>query len=204
MTRHDVTGFILAGGRSSRMGRDKSLLPLGSGTLIDIVSARLQSVLGRVVVIGHPDNAPQLAQRLAQRVLTDVVPHEGPLMGIFTGLLHTHTALNVFVPCDMPWIEERLLDRLMATCSEETPVVASLHPHEGVQPFPLICHRTASRLVGALLNQHERSLRALLGQPRTRIIQIPEMDWWRSFTNVNTLSDYARLSKEMHEITHTR
>ena len=101
MTRHDVTGFILAGGRSSRMGRDKSLLPLGSGTLIDVVSARLQSVLGRVVVIGHPDNAPQLAQRLAQRVLTDVVPHEGPLMGIFTGLLHTHTALNVFVPCDM-------------------------------------------------------------------------------------------------------
>lgn len=223
MIPRDVTGFLLAGGRSSRMapppggepqarpigpdgqrpsppgggvGRDKALLPIGSHTLIELVIQHLRPCVGRIVVIGHPDNAPLLEQRLQQRILTDALPHEGPLMGIYTGLLHTDTALNVFVPCDMPWVEERLLERLMGACSVDTPVVASRHPLEGVQPFPLICHSTAGRLIGALLNQHERSLQALLRQPGTRVIPIPETDWWRSFMNVNTRSDYALLSHE--------
>ena len=191
-----LTGFILAGGQSSRMGRDKALLPLGSQRLIEVVIERIRPLVEQVVVIGNPRNIQPLQARLVHKVLTDLKPDCGPLMGIYTGLIHTQTALNVFVPCDMPWVESRLIERLTQTCREGAAVAASLHPLEGVQPFPLVCHTKACRTIGALLDTAERSLQALLRQSNTSVISIEEPELWRSFTNVNTIADYAKLSDE--------
>ena len=188
-----VTGYILAGGQSSRMGRDKALLPIGSQTLIELVMKRIQPLVDRVAVIGHPRNVQPLGELLKQKVLTDLKPGCGPLMGIYTGLMQTETALNLFLPCDMPWVEGRLIERLLKVCHGETRVVASLHPAQGVQPFPLICHVKACRAIGALLDREESSLQALLRGPHAQLITVEEPDWWHSFTNVNTLSDYAKL-----------
>ena len=189
----DVTGFILAGGQSSRMGRDKALLPIGSRTLIELVMKRIQPLVDRVEVIGHPRNVQPLGELLRQKVLTDLKPGCGPLMGIYTGLMQTETALNLFLPCDMPWVEARLIERLLKCCRGEARVVASLHPAQGVQPFPLICHVKVCRAIGALLDRQEQSLQALLRGPHAQLVTIEEPDWWHSFTNVNTLSDYAKL-----------
>ena len=189
-----LTGFILAGGRSSRMGRDKALLPVGDQRLIELVIQRIRPAVERLMVIGGARNAPHLRDLPADAVLMDLKPDHGPLMGIYTGLMHTETPLNLFVPCDMPWIEWRLVELLLSSCRGDIEAVASLHPLEGVQPFPLICHVRACRAIGALLNRGERSLQSLLHQPRTQLIKIEEPGLWRSFTNVNTLSDYAKLT----------
>lgn len=191
-----VTGCILAGGKSSRMGREKALLPIGSHTLIEFVIQRLRPFVERVVVIGNAHNAPQLYTLPVEAVLTDLKPDCGPLMGIYTGLMHTETALNLLVPCDMPWVEGRLIEQLLRRCDGDIRVVASLHPTEGIQPFPLICDVNACRTIGALLDRHERSLQALLDEPHTQLVRIEEPDLWHSFTNVNTLSDYAKLTDE--------
>ena len=229
-----VTGYILAGGQSSRMGRDKALLPIGSRTLIELVMKRIQPLVDHVVVIGHPRNVQPLGELLKRKVLTDLKPGCGPLMGIYTGLMQTETALNLFLPCDMPWVEGRLIERLLKACHGEARVVASLHPAQGVQPFPLICHVKACRAIGALLDRavaygirhswsgryqsgrgmpsalalglrrprltagcpprsQESSLQALLRGPHAQLITVEEPDLWQSFTNVNTLSDYAKL-----------
>ena len=193
-----VTGLILAGGQSSRMGRDKALLPIGSRTLIELVAQRLRLFVERVVVIGHAHNIQRLRDILpADAVLMDAQPGCGPLMGIYTGLLHTETPLNVCVPCDMPWIEWRLVERLLSVCGGDVEAAASLHPLEGVQPFPLVCQVKACRAIGALLNRGERSLQSLLRQPRTQLVRIEAPDWWRSFMNINTLADYAKLTDEV-------
>ena len=191
-----VTGFILAGGKSSRMGRDKALLPVGSYTLIEQVYQRLRPFVARVIVIGNAHNLLRLRATLsADAILMDAQPGYGPLMGIYTGLMHTDTLFNVFVPCDMPWVERRLIDRLVCSCDHGVEVTAGFHPVEGVQPFPLICRTTASRRIGALLNRGGRSLQALFHQPGTQLVRIEEPDWWRSFTNVNTVADYAKLTE---------
>ena len=191
-----VTGFVLAGGKSSRMGRDKAFLPIGSRPLIELVVQRLRPCVERMVIIGHAHNVQRLRDALsADAVVTDVQPGYGPLMGIYTGLMHTETPLNVFVPCDMPWIEWRLVELLLSSCRGDVEAVASLHPLEEVQPFPLICHVRACRAIGALLDRGERSLQSLLHQPRTQLVKIEEPGLWRSFTNVNTLADYAKLSE---------
>ena len=191
-----VTGFILAGGRSSRMGCDKALLRVGTQTLIELVMQRLAPCVQRVVVIGNAQNVRQLEALCAEPVLTDLTPDAGPLMGVYTGLMHTETPINLFVSCDMPWIERRLIDRLVASAGPSTETVASAHPREGIQPLPLLCHASACRTIGALLDRGARSLQALLEQPRARLVRIEEPALWRAFTNINTLADYAKLHDE--------
>lgn len=191
-----VTGFILAGGNSTRMGRDKAFLPIGSRPLIELVVQRLRPFVERLVIIGHAQNLQRLRETLStDAMLTDVQPGYGPLMGIYTGLMHTETPLNLFVPCDMPWIEWRLVGLLLSACRGDVEAVASLHPLEEIQPFPLICHVEACRTIGVLLDRGERSLQSLLHQPRTQLVTIEEPGLWRSFTNVNTPSDYAKLTE---------
>jgi len=178
------------------MGRDKALLPAGSHTLIEHVCQRLRSFVERVVVVGNAHNVRRLGDALpAETILTDMQAGYGPLMGIYTGLMRTETVLNVFVPCDMPWVERGLVDRLVDGCREGVEIIASLHPLQGIQPFPLVCRRAAARKIGALLDRGERSLQALLQQPGAHLMTIDEPTLWRSFTNVNTAADYAKLTE---------
>ena len=118
------------------------------------------------------------------------------MMGLYTGLMQTETPLNLFVACDMPWVEGRLIERLVSACHDEAGIVAGLHPREGLQPFPLLCHAKTCRAIGALLDDGERSLQSLLRRPQARLVRIEEPELWRSFTNVNTLADYANLCNE--------
>lgn len=160
-----------------------------------MVMERLAPHVERLVVIAHPRNAVALRALPVDGVLTDLKPDHGPLMGVYTGLMHTETPLNLFVPCDMPWIEARLIQRLLDACDGHTELIAGLHPLEGPQPFPLVCQTSVCQAVGALLDHGARSLQALLDHPRARLVRIEDPAWWRSFTNVNTLSDYAKLTE---------
>ena len=187
-----VTGVILAGGLSTRMGRDKAWLPIGHRTLIELVIQRLRPHVQRLLIVANARNACQLERLPVDAVLTDLKPDCGPLMGIYTGLMKTETPLNLFVPCDMPWIARRLIEQLLSSCCGAVEVVASLHPVEGIQPLPLICHVNACRGIGTLLDQGARSLQSLMSWRRARLVRIEAPELWRSFTNVNTVADYAK------------
>ena len=191
-----VTGFILAGGASSRMGREKAWLPVGQRPLIELVIQRLRPQVQRLLIVANARNACLFERLPVEEVLIDVKPAHGPLMGIYTGLMHTQTPLNLFVPCDMPWVEGRLSDRLVQACRDGVEFVASRHPLEGIQPFPLACHVKGCQTLGALLDQRALSLQALFHHPRSRLVSIEEPDLWRSFMNVNTIADYAKLTDD--------
>ena len=194
--RSEMTGFVLAGGASRRMGRDKAWLPVGARSLIELVIDRLAPYVNQVIVIGREPDASRLLKLEVDGVLTDCKPAWGPLMGVYTGLMHTETDLNLFVSCDMPWIHGRLIERLIGAYQHGRTVVMSRHPLHGIQPLPLLCHTQACRTIGTLLDRNERSLKALIAQPGTYAASIHEPALRRSFTNVNTLADYAILAHE--------
>src|ERR1019366_6470085 len=90
------SGYVLAGGRSSRMGRDKARLPFRGCDLVSAVAAAVAaavaSVAGNVTLVGHPE-LPSIPDRY---------PDGGPLGGILTALDHTAADWNLIVACDMP------------------------------------------------------------------------------------------------------
>lgn len=178
------------------MGTDKAFLTIGRRLLIELVIARIRPHVERVIVIGRRENKPQLLDLKVAAVLTDFKPARGPLMGIYTGLMHSPTSLNLFVPCDMPRIGGPLIARLLGAWRDGVAVVASRGPDDRLHPFPLLCHLSACRKIGALLDRRMWSLQALLRHPEARLLTVREPELLRGFLNINTLDDAAQLYDE--------
>ena len=101
-----MTGVILAGGRSSRFGKNKALVEIGGTRLIDRVVSKMESVFHRLVIIS---NTPQEYSYLKLPIFTDLIKGLGPVGGIYTGLEVIEDEMGFFVACDMPFINEKLI-----------------------------------------------------------------------------------------------
>ena len=102
-------GYLLVGGRSSRMGSDKALLPFRDSRLGQSVAGLVERAAGGVVLVGNP----QLAPLFGYPAIPDLYPGEGPLGGILTALGHTASDWNLLVACDMPGLSAEFLAGLM-------------------------------------------------------------------------------------------
>ena len=192
-----ITGFVLAGGRSSRMGREKASLLIDGRPMIEHVIGRLRPCVSRLCVIAPPRHLDAFNNLEVDAILTDLAPSRGPLMGVYTGLMHTATTLNVFAACDMPGIEPELINRLLAAWQPGREAIAGIGPDGHPYPLPMLCHVSARRTVGALLDAQSDALHELLSLPTGRAVELPEADSRRWFVNVNTLDDYATLCDEI-------
>jgi molybdopterin-guanine dinucleotide biosynthesis protein A len=105
-----LVGWVVAGGESRRMGRDKALLSRGGGDLLDHAVARLRAVAGDVRILCGPQ------RRYLERGLPvepDVVPGAGPLGGVLTGLAAAPGHAGLFLAVDLPLVPATLLARLV-------------------------------------------------------------------------------------------
>src|SRR5271165_5436727 len=104
-----VAGFVLAGGESRRMGRDKALLPYLGEPLAGILARTVSQVADSVHIIGDPS----LYACLGYPVTPDAVAPCGPAGGIYTALLQNLAHWNIVVACDMPRVDTALLQKLV-------------------------------------------------------------------------------------------
>src|SRR5712691_8368629 len=91
-------GFVLVGGKSSRMGRDKANLPFEGRTLVERVAAAVADAAGSVTLVGPPGRY----ESLGLPVIADLEPDLGPLGGIHAALSATSAAWNLIAACDLP------------------------------------------------------------------------------------------------------
>ncbi|WP_342415800.1 molybdenum cofactor guanylyltransferase [Paenibacillus sp. FSL R10-2782] len=111
----DVTGIIVAGGRSSRMGQDKAMLQLGGVAVLERISAVLGQVAQRVIVVARDT---QQYRRFGLEMTTDLYPSLGPLSGIHAGLSASNTEWGIVVACDMPFVQPEVLRALVAQTTD--------------------------------------------------------------------------------------
>lgn len=121
----DAAGYVLAGGRSTRMGRDKALLPFGGRTLLQHVAGIVREAAGEVTVLGDPEKYG----RLGLRAIPDVVPDSGPMGGLLTAMKDANEPRILLVACDMPNLTVAFLRELIGTKGEiVVPDSGRLHP----------------------------------------------------------------------------
>ena len=130
-----TAGFVLVGGQSARMGRDKARLPLASGLLVEGVAAKVKRAAGSVTLVGRSASY----RDLPFPAIDDLRPALGPLAGIEAALASECAELNLIVACDMPDLEESWLTRLLeeaachpGPCLISQTVDGRLHPLCGV------------------------------------------------------------------------
>ena len=185
-----VTGLILAGGQSRRMGRDKAHLPWGSTTLIKHVIETLRPVTNELLVVVKDARA---FADLGVRIVEDLVPDAHALGGLYTGLtLAAHEQCFVCA-CDNPFLNAQLVRFLYEQLDEGDLVIPKTT--SGLQPLHAAYARSALPAIQEQLRQERWDLCALASTLRTRIIE-PEQ--WRlfdagglSFFNLNTPTDYV-------------
>jgi len=115
VVREQVSAVILAGGRSRRMeGRDKAFVKLHGRPLIRWVIARLRTQVNELFIAANPNNA--LYRSLGFELLADPFgPDNGPLAGILAGLQRADTPYLLTAPCDVPYLPDTLVERLLET-----------------------------------------------------------------------------------------
>jgi molybdopterin-guanine dinucleotide biosynthesis protein A len=119
-----VSGIVLAGGKSRRMGRDKALLEFDGAPLIARVLARVRAVCAQVLVVA--DDVEAYA-RFGAPVIPDVYPGKGSLGGIFSGVYAARAEYALVVACDLPFLNEALLRYLISLAPHNDIVIPRAH-----------------------------------------------------------------------------
>ena len=187
----EVSGFILAGGTSRRMGFDKARLPLGSESMLDRQIRLLRSVCGSVAIIGPPDRFADAGIP----VYEDEISGRGPLGGIHTGLRRARTEFSLFLGCDMPLMEERFL-RYLCEQALDSRALATVPPpwDRGRYPLCAVLRRRALVRIDSCLGSGRNQVGRFLSRSPRRAISRGEFAGrgfsTRIFCNLNTPDDY--------------
>lgn len=188
----DLEGFILVGGASSRMGEDKSRLPLGGKTFVERAAEALAAVAARVSVV----SARSTDAGFALPLVRDVFVGAGALGGLHAALKSCRAPWAAVVSCDLPFVTGELFARLASFRGDELDAVAPRQRDGRAQPLcALYARDTCLRAAERLLRAGELRPRVLLDGVRTRWVAPAELadlaGSARFFTNVNTPADYA-------------
>jgi molybdopterin-guanine dinucleotide biosynthesis protein A len=132
-----TAGFVLTGGRSSRMGRDKALLPIEGSLLVERTAEVVRAAAGSVTLIGAPGRYAQLGFT----VLPDLVDGGGPICGLLTALKATRADWNLVVACDMPRLTAGFLSDLLAAAKQLGCACLAPQTSSGVHPLCAVYHR---------------------------------------------------------------
>jgi len=169
----NVSAVVLAGGRSSRFGRDKLAEPIAGEPVLSRTIARLHGVATDIVVVTGPDSP--LVLPVGIRVVRDRVAYGGPLVAVVTGLAAARHASVVVVGGDMPWLRSDVLT-LMLEALVPAHEAAALQFDGRRQQLPLALRRVAAlHAARRLTDSGERRLGSLLDA--LDIIGIPEETW---------------------------
>ena len=198
-----VTGVILAGGKSRRMGENKALMQLGNDSLIGHVIHRMRLITDELLLVTN--NPPEYVH-LDVPMHGDILPGTGALGGIYTGLTHASHDAVLCVACDSPFLEPKLLAYLVSVLGEYDAVMPETFAHHNDTQITLqtLCAAYSKRclpIIESMLRDSELRVHAL--QERAHIKRVSPEIWQRfdsegmSFFNINTPEDFEKANSYM-------
>jgi len=193
-TKNAITGIILAGGKSIRMGQDKAFIEINGVPIILRVFAVLDRLFRETIIVA---NQKETYAELNIPVYSDLVPGQGALGGLYTGLLHSTFPYSFCVACDMPFLDRALIEYLLTRIDQYDAVVP--RTSDGLQPLHAIYSKQCLEPIRHLLDLEKTKIMDFY--PLIRLQIVDEKDFLtldperKSFTNVNTPDELQMLQK---------
>ena len=190
-----VSGVILAGGLSRRLGRDKAVERIGGQPLIQRVIQRVEQVSQEiVVVVSNQNRAADLPLGPKNRVVLDRYPGTGSLGGIFSGLDASSNGWTLVVACDMPFLNLALFRRMMALTDDADAVVPIIEGRP--EPTHALYSKACLPFIEPRLISGDLKISGFYDQVRVRYLSEEDVavldPEFLSFFNVNTPEDLDR------------
>jgi molybdenum cofactor guanylyltransferase len=187
----DACAFVLAGGRSSRMGRDKALLRFGDSTLLEQAMATARAAVRDVRIVG----SRAIFQAFGETV-EDQFPGCGPLSGIHAALRCSDVDYNLILAVDMPFLSSAWLRYLLEQARRSHAVATFARDHAGSQPLCAVYRREFAEVAEAALRAGRYRIDALFTGVPARVIDRAELARENFspelFRNLNTLEEFER------------
>lgn len=185
-----ISAFILAGGKSSRMGVDKGLLLLDGKPMVRHIIEAIEPHVDFITI----STANLAYAEFGYPLLPDDVADKGPLGGIATALSVSKTQRNLIVSCDMPLLSTEAIGWFLAHCQDAEITIATV----GEQWHPLLglYHKTSLPRFAEIISQNQLGL-----QNAIRIMKyhlVPMDDYRGALENINTKADFENLKMKHH------
>ena len=191
-----MTGVIIAGGKSRRLGIDKRFLEIGGRPCIQRVIDAYQGLFKEVLIVA---DAPEPFMSLGARVVVDLIPERATLGGLYTGL-HFAAHDRVFAAAsDMPWLSPAAIRVVLDQALSGDIVIPDLAGT--LQPMHAVYAKTCLPVLRSLVEAGRLKVQDLCMSPQLRVHRIPEAAFrdvdpeLRSFFNINTPDDLAKAKK---------
>lgn len=192
-----IVGVVLVGGMSRRYGRNKALEVFQGERLIDRQVRTIKSLFSEVLVV---TNEPEHYLHLDVTIVRDVVPRQGPLGGIYTGLLFAQGKSVFVAACDMPFIQPAIVRRMVQLAGDYDIVVPE--KATGLEPLHAIYSSLCLPHIRKMLDSQERQVIRFF--PEVKVYRLSSEEFGQldpeglSFCNINTPDDMER-AKELLE-----
>lgn len=189
----DVAGVILAGGESSRMGRNKALMEVNGERMVETAYRRMAELFDEVLLV---TNTPETYEFIPCRKIADIYPGMGPLGGIHAALSNCAAERAFVTACDMPGLNPRLI-RELSSMSSGVDVVIPETPG-GLEPLHAVYSKSCLPKMEKMLRGGERRILSFFDLAQVRLVprgKIAVLDPdYASFRNVNTPEDYQKVA----------
>jgi len=184
-----ISGAILAGGKSSRMGTDKALLKLGQYYVIERIANVLRTIVDEVVIV---TDRPGKYAKYGDRTTYDIMPGHGPLGGVHAGLVQAAYPWMLVTACDLPFISSKVA-RLMLQCAADYDAVVPRY-HGYTEPLYALYNKSCIEVMEQHLLQGQGKITRVFDELRVRYLEEAEMalvepHLERAFLNLNTSKD---------------
>ena len=178
--KKNITGIILAGGKSSRMGTDKGFLMLKNKPFIQYSIDALQPLVSEIMIVSdNPDY-----DALGLKRVDDITKDAGPVAGICSGLEASLTEYNLILSCDIPLINSEILQKLIDN-ADDTSEVIQIEINRKTLPLIALYKKQCKNTFNKLLQNDERRLRIAIKACKSKNIVLKKENEMFT-TNVNT------------------
>jgi molybdopterin-guanine dinucleotide biosynthesis protein A len=185
----DLTAFVLAGGKSTRMGKDKAFLELKGRILLARALELAAGVAEDVRIVGDPRKFAAFGT-----VIEDIYRERGPLGGIHAALKSSSTELNLMLAVDLPFMQSNFLKYLISVARETRAWVTVPRASDGLQPLCAVYRREFAKIAEQSLAQGKNKIDALFAEVDTKILgpeEVSEAGFSaKMFRNLNTPEEF--------------
>jgi molybdenum cofactor guanylyltransferase len=182
----NTNGYILAGGKSSRMGTDKGLLLIGGKAMIEYVIEQMHSVFDKLVIVS---NNPEY-EKFGLEVIPDLIKEIGPAGGIYTALKHSDSQLNFMVSCDMPFVTKEAIEFLVINYNDSQIVLVE---NQGkLEPLFGVYSKDCEEKWLQLIQQEKVKLQEMVLHFQMKTLPVENNEIFKEsfFKNINTKEDF--------------
>lgn len=172
----------MAGGKSSRMGTEKGLITFNGKTFITHIIDAINPLVNKIFIVTNSN----LYDHLPYEKIRDKVKEKGPLGGIYSGLAHSDTDLNLFLSCDIPLINKETINYLIETAQLNNNTSVITHANK-IEPLCAIYSKKINFIVYKLIQNNELSILKALNNFDSKLVDISHKDFYNEiyFTNIN-------------------